>query len=65
MTPEQMASTFEGHAASCDRQAAYQRNRESHAYLEHRKLHHDLAVTNEAKAETLRWVAARIRAEMT
>lgn len=65
MTPEELASTFEGHAASCDRQAVYQRNRERHAAIVDQLQHRDLAVTNEAKAETLREVAGRIRKELT
>jgi hypothetical protein len=62
VTPEEMALTFEGYAASCDRQAIYQRNRER---VERLQVHHDLAVTNEAKAEALRWAAQRIREEMS
>lgn len=65
MTPEEMASTMEGHAASCDRQAVYQRNRERKTFHGEQQEHHDLAVINEAKAETLRQWAQRIREEMS
>lgn len=65
MSPEELASTFEGHASSCDRNAAYHRNAAGKAAHDARQDHHDLAVANEAKAETLRWAAARTREALT
>jgi hypothetical protein len=65
VTPEELASTMEGHAASCDRHATYQRNRERNSIGIERLQHHDFAVANEASAETLRQWAQRLREELT
>lgn len=63
MLSEELAATFEGHAASCTSQAMHHRTREQSTEGEARTHHHDLAIVNEGKAETLRWVAERIRTE--